>query len=67
MSDKPAIALHECTYRRETGADCRVRLSAPTNGPASPVYAHEGCAADRGVKPLYRLTAWNTVRLEQAS
>ncbi|MFF3698208.1 hypothetical protein [Streptomyces sp. NPDC002221] len=67
MSDKPAIAPHECAYCGKAGADRCVRLSAPTSGSASPVYAHEGCAGDRGIKPLYRLTAQHTVRLDQAS
>lgn len=44
--------LHGCIYCDETGADCYVRRSA-TGGP---LFAHEECAKDKGVRPLYRLT-----------
>ncbi|WP_159030380.1 hypothetical protein [Streptomyces sp. CB01201] len=44
--------LRSCAYCDKTGADCCVRQ--PTAGP--PVFAHQACAREKDVKPLYRLT-----------
>lgn len=51
----------DCTYCLNPDADVCVR-TVPT--PAGPrlEFAHAACAADRGVRPLYRL-----VPVEQAS
>ncbi|MCT9092812.1 hypothetical protein N4G70_28660 [Streptomyces sp. ASQP_92] len=46
-----------CYYCPKAGADVCIRMSALTPGrPAVPVFAHEDCAADHGVAPLYRVT-----------
>ncbi|MET8506813.1 hypothetical protein ABZV60_19475 [Streptomyces sp. NPDC004787] len=43
-----------CAYCTEAGADCCVRVH-PDGGH---VYAHRGCAARRGVKPMYVFTSY---------
>jgi hypothetical protein len=44
--------LRACMYCDKTGADCYVRRSAT----GTSLFAHDGCAKARGVRPLYRLT-----------
>lgn len=56
QSDRP-----DCTYCLKAGADVCVRAVPTAAGPRLE-FAHEECAASRGVAPLYRL-----VPLEAAS
>ncbi len=62
--DEPAP---DCVYCDKGGANCCVRLTAPTSGPSRSVYAHEGCATDRGLTPLYQLIPSTDPRLGHAS
>jgi hypothetical protein len=51
----------DCTYCLKPDADVCVRAVPTVNGPRL-VFAHTGCAADRGAPALYRL-----LPVEQAS
>jgi hypothetical protein len=58
MSDTPSpcqTSQLSCTYCPKPGADACVRMTASSSGPSRPVYAHQACARDRGVTPIYTL------------
>lgn len=45
-----------CTYCPEPGADVCIRTRRDEAGDTSHIYAHQSCAEERGVLPLYVFT-----------